>query len=104
MEREDKLWQKRFLSLGQQSDEMTRKLERFEDFYLNLIDRVGLKVKEGHKRFDPIGGADTDLSQFDDYVAEIFGCFIPLMHKSLNNISKQMARSQYYMGELYKFL
>ena len=55
---------------------------------MNLIDRVGLKVKEGHKRFDPIGGADTDLSQFDDYVAEIFGCFIPLMHKSLNNISK----------------
>lgn len=29
LEREDKLWQKRFLSLAQQSDEMTKKLERF---------------------------------------------------------------------------
>jgi murein DD-endopeptidase MepM/ murein hydrolase activator NlpD len=104
LEEENTRKQKQYEYLAQRIDQVTRKIGRLKEFDRKLKIMVNLETGEDTQQFQGVGGSDPVLLHPDQTMAKTHKDLVRSMHRSLDNIDKEIELGEQDKAELYEFL
>jgi murein DD-endopeptidase MepM/ murein hydrolase activator NlpD len=104
LQKENELHKRQLLHLAERVDQMTQKLAELKDLDHKLRIMVNLETGENDEQFQGVGGSDPSGMRTDHSKANTHQNLIQLMHRSLDNLSDEIALRRQDKTELHQFL
>lgn len=104
LKKENEAQKKQFIYLAGQINQMTQKMGELQEFDRRVKIMVNLEASDDNTHFQGIGSLDTNNFQPDYSMAKTHHDLVRLMHRSLDNLNKEIAFDKQDKIGLHKFL